>query len=117
MISKWYNLELEQIWDLVHFAQSNYPDWDKLNKEYIYKLFLNYLNYTFVYYENKEIRGFATYQDWPDALNFILICLPYDRLKNLGIMEKGLKQAKKEGTLPDKPVVWWDDKKMKARGI
>lgn len=114
---KWYKFSNKWREELIKFSRKTYPDWTELTPVYIEKLFNKYKDTTLIYIENNEIRGFVVYQNWPDVINMILICLDFDVWKNLHIMRKGLNQAKIENTLPNKPIVFWDDERMEARRL
>jgi len=97
--------------ELVKFCQKHYPNFKDIPEEFVRKLFETYRNTTLIY-TNGQIQGFALYQEWPDCLNFIMICLPFGTKKeNLKVILSG------RYLLPDKKIVWWDEKEMKAKGV
>lgn len=78
----------------------------------ICKVFETYKETVFIYGVENEIKGFVLYQEWPDCLNFIMICLPFSLpQENLRIMQSG------RHLLPRKKIVWFDEKQMKARNV
>ena len=102
---------LEDVDGLVLFGQANYPNFDKIPRELVKNLFETYKKTTYVYTENGEIKGFGLYQEWPDMLNFLMFYLPFSAGKNVKVMLKG------RSLLPNKKIVWFNEKKMKARGV
>ena len=61
---------------------------------------------------SKKIIGFAIYQEWPNCINVIAMCLPHTtKEENLCYMLKARK------LVSNKPVVWFDENRMKLQGI
>lgn len=108
---EWKYVEDSDMFELVRLAKNGYPNLAHLSEDYIRSFFEKYKKTALVFIQKTEIKGFAVYQEWPDALNFILICLPFSKERNLRVILQGRK------IVPNKKIVWFDDKKMEARGI
>jgi len=87
---------------LVKFTKKNYPGFRDAPESLIRALFETY---------NGEIRGVGIYQEWPDCLNFILICGIGDRAENF----RGLMTGRK--ILPKKRIVFFDERTMRLREL
>lgn len=108
---EWEFLREIDLFELTKLAKKVYPNFDELPERFIRRIFETYWETTLIFIQKGEIKGFVVYQEWPDALNFIMIYLPFSKTRNLKVILQG------RSLLPDKKIVWWDDKKMKARGI
>jgi len=109
----WVKLNNNYLQDIIEFAQKHYPKFDKMPVDLIQTIFETYKNSTCVFRNNRGfIRGFAVYQEWPDVLNFIMICLPFgSKHKNLKNILSG------RSLLPNKKIVWFDEERMEGRGL
>lgn len=101
----------EEIVDkLIAFAKQHHPVFADVPVIALRKMFETYQKTTLVYRVDREIRGFAIYQEWPNCLNFITIVgKSKDRLKNLKTMLAGRNQ------LPVKKIVFFDENKMELK--
>jgi len=110
MDSEWSKLNGE-VEEVALFARRHYPNFWQFNKRTVYGFFETYRDTTLVHKNKQGIDGILVYQEWPDLLNFIIICLPFGtKLSNFDIM------CTAKHLLPDKKVVWFDEKRMKLRG-
>lgn len=97
--------------ELVKFTKENYPGFKDAPDRLIESLFETYKNTTLVYEKNGEIRGVAIYQEWPDCLNFILICGIGSRVESLNVMLEG------QQLLPKKRIVFFDEQTMRLKEL
>lgn len=103
------NGELDEV---VEFSQQHYPNFKEMPERLVRKLLETYKKTTFVYFINNAIKGFVIFQEWPNCLNFIVICLPFGtERENLKAILSG------RHLLPRKKFVWFDETKMEGRGI
>lgn len=111
--NNWSRLRRSDFPKLVRFAKDFYPNFNIMPISLICKVFETYKNTTLVYRDNRnKVRGFVIYQEWPDCLNFIMICLPfYKERETLRIILKG------RPLIPKKKIVWFDEEKMEGRGL
>jgi len=107
----WEKFNEDMLYRLIDFAQRYYPEWVEMPEKFIHKIFKTYKDSIYVYKDGR-IQGFVVYQEWPDALNFIMICLPFnDERTNLKLILQG------RHLLPKKKIVWFDEKEMKGKGV
>ena len=98
--------------ELVKFAKQHHEGFAQVPDEILKQWLLKYQKTILVYYkEDRSIGGFGIYQDWPDFLNFIAIIGTGSPVENLRAMLKG------RDLLPDKPIWFFDEQKMKARRL
>lgn len=98
--------------EAIIFVKEHYPKFDKMPSELIREMFAVYEDSTLILVNDKEIRGLTMYQEWPDACNFLIICLPFsNKHKNLRTILSG------RSLMPDKKIVWFDEEKMEGRGL
>jgi len=111
----WERYNEDIAYRLIDFAQKYYPGFRDLPTKYIHKLFETYKDFTYVYKDGR-LLGFVLFQEWPDALNCLMICLPFtDKKTNLKLILQGRKMLSKEQR--KKKIVWFDEKDMKAKGV
>jgi len=97
---------------LIEFSRENYPNFKEMPEKLISKIFETYKETTHLFYIDGKIKGFALYQEWPNCLNFLMMCLPFGtERENLRVLLGG------RHLLPRKKIVWFDETEMKARGI
>jgi len=108
---KWQRLKDSDLPELITVCKENYPGFKGLPEYFISKIFNTYKKTTLVFIRDKEIKGFVVYQEWPDALNFIMIFLPFSKEMNLRTILKG------RSMIPDKKIVWFDEERMEGRGL
>lgn len=96
---------------LVKFTKKNYPGFKDAPVSLIRSLFETYKKTTLVLKKNGEIRGVGVYQEWPDCLNFILICGIGSRAENIRAMLEG------RCLLPKKRIVFFDERTMELREL
>lgn len=113
MACSWQKLQEERLEEVVNFAQKHYPNLGRTPKDLVQGIFVKYKDTAFIYVSNRgEVRGFGVFQEWPDCLNFIMVCLPFGtKVDNYKALLKGRK------VLPKKKIVWYDEEKMEARGL
>jgi len=108
----WEKLKIDRDLDeLVWFSKVFYPTIGGMPDGAIRRFFTIYSETTWVYYIDRAIQGFATYQDWPEFLNFIAICLTGTKMENYRAIKANLH------LLPDKPVMWFNEKTKKVRRL
>jgi len=108
----WARLKDSDLFELITVAKENYPGFKELPESFISKIFKKYKKTTLVFIQRTQIKGFVVYQEWTDALNFIMIFLPFSKEMNLKTILRG------RSMLPNnKKIVWWDDERMEGRGL
>ena len=95
--------------ELIKFTKKNYPGFKEAPENLIRTLFETYRNTTLIYKKNDQIRGVGVFQEWPDCLNFILICGIGSRIETLSVLIKGQK------LLPKKKLVFFDERTMRLK--
>lgn len=96
---------------LVKFTKENYPGFKEAPESLIRSLFEIYKKTTLIYKKNGEIRGVGVYQEWPDCLNFILICGIGSTIESIGVLLDGQK------LLPKKRIVFFDERTMRLKTL
>ncbi len=97
---------LEQV---VEFAKAYYATFCEMPNEIVRKFFIGYADTTLVYHLNGKMRGFTVYQEWPEFLNFLIICLTGTKAENY----KAIREIVQYQDLPTKKSIFWFDEKMK----
>ena len=96
---------------LVKFTKKNYPGFRDAPESLIRALFETYNKTTVVLKNNGEIRGVGIYQEWPDCLNFILICGIGSTIESVNVLLNG------QELLPKKRIVFFDERTMRLREL
>lgn len=96
---------------LIKFTKENYPGFKEAPENLIRSLFEKYKKTTLVYEKNGEICGVGVYQEWPDCLNFILICGIGSTIESASVLLAGQK------LLPKKRIVFFDEQTMRLREL
>ena len=104
------NRHLYMIDELIKFAK-RHPGLAEISERGLRTLFETYKKTTLIYRPNGEIKGFAVYQEWPDCLNFIVMAGDGDIFANLSRIRGFI------DSLPKKPIVFFDEKKMELRTL
>lgn len=97
--------------ELIEFAKQHYPGFTDLPEQFVRALFETYKDTTLVQQNAAgEIQGFAVYQDWPELMNFILICGIGTRAENVKMISAWARNFTKK-------IVWFDESTMELKEI